>query len=100
MGAPDPSDREAYLEEQILRQQRGEPIDVEWVKAELERVRLRQAATLAASQRHLRWLVLGAAGLLLILWYKNGGLAASRGSLMLGLILVGLLAAWTLGRKR
>ena len=32
-------DRQAYLAEQIERQKRGEPVDVEWVKAELGRVR-------------------------------------------------------------
>jgi len=54
----DPRDREAYLEEQIARQKRGEPVDVEWVKAELQRVRANQVATLARTQRRLRLLVL------------------------------------------
>ena len=46
-----PSDRKAYLEEQIQRQKRGEPIDVEWVTEELQRIRREQIAriqTLAA----------------------------------------------------
>jgi hypothetical protein len=96
----DPADREAYLEEQIQRQKRGEPIDVEWVRAELERVRMRQAATLAASQRNLRGLVIGATALLLVLWLKNGGVRGAGGLFMAGLILVGVLTAWAVGRKK
>jgi hypothetical protein len=95
-----PEDRQAYLEEQIQRQKRGETIDVEWVKAELDRVRRQQASTLASTQRNLRWLVIGAAILLGILWIKNGGLSRDGGLLTLGLILIGLLAAWGLGRRR
>jgi hypothetical protein len=98
--APDPPDRQAYLEEQIQRQKRGESIDVEWVKAELERIRQKQAATMASTQRNLRWLVVGAAALLTVLWVKNGGLAHGGGFMTLGLILIGLLAAWGLGRRR
>jgi hypothetical protein len=100
MTISDPPDRQAYLEEQIERQKRGESIDVEWVKGELERVRVAQAATLAASQRHLRWLVLSAATLLLILWIKNGGISRTGGLMSLGLVFIGLLAAWRLGQKR
>lgn len=95
-----PEDRQAYLEEQIQRQKRGEAIDVEWVKAELDRVRRQQVATLASTQRNLRWLVIGAAIVLGILWIKNGGLARSGGLFTLGLIMIGLLTAWGLGRRR
>jgi hypothetical protein len=98
--APDPADRQAYLEEQIQRQKRGETIDVEWVKAELERIRIQQAKTIASTQRNLRWLVIGAAVLLAILWIKNGGLSHGGGLMTLGLILIGLLSAWGLGRRR
>ena len=95
-----PEDRQAYLEEQIQRQKRGESIDVEWVKAELDRVRRQQLATLASTQRNLRWLVIGAAIVLGILWIKNGGLASGGGLFTLGLIMIGLLTAWGLGRRR
>ena len=95
-----PSDRQAYLEEQIQRQKRGEAIDVEWVKAELERVRQQQAATLAGTQRRLRLLVIIAAVVLAVLWVKNGGLSGNGGVVMLALVLVALLAAWGLGRTR
>jgi len=100
MSTPDPPDRQAYLDEQIERQKRGESIDVEWVRAELERIRLAQGAALAASQRNLRWLVIGATALLLVLWLKNGGVSRSGGLMTLGLIVIGLLAAWAFGRKR
>ena len=36
MPPAEPSDREAYLEEQIARQKRGEPVDVDWVRAAAE----------------------------------------------------------------
>jgi hypothetical protein len=101
--APDrsgPAERQAYLEEQIQRQKRGEAIDVEWVKAELERIRRQQVETLASTQRNLRWLVIGAAAVLAILWLKNGGLSRGGGLFTLGLILIGLLTAWGLGRRR
>ena len=104
VSTPDPSsgpeDRQAYLEEQIQRQKRGESIDVEWVKAELERIRRQQKATLVSTQRNLRWLVIGAAIVLGILWIKNGGLSRGGGLFTLGLILIGLLTAWGLGRRR
>lgn len=93
-------DREAYLEEQIARQKRGEPIDVEWVKAELEKVRQDQASMMARTQRRLRLLVLVAAVLLAILWIKNGGPSGAGGIPMLGLILVGFLATFALGRRK
>ena len=95
-----PDDRQAYLEEQIARQKRGEPIDVEWVKAELKKVRKDQADMMARTQRRLRLLVLVAAILLAILWIKNDGPSGSGGIPMLGLILIGFLATFALGRKK
>ncbi|HLK91455.1 MAG TPA: hypothetical protein VKZ18_16270 [Polyangia bacterium] len=100
MDAPDPADRQAYLEEQIARQKRGEPIDVEWVKAELERVKKQQAASLAATQRNLRLLVIVAAVALVVLWVKKGGLSGTGGYMAPGLILIAILAVWGLGRRR
>jgi hypothetical protein len=93
-------DRQAYLEEQIARQKRGEPIDVDWVKNELEQVRREQAQKMASTQRNLRWIVLAAAALLFVLWLKNGGLANPGGSVALGLIAIGLFVALTVGRRR
>ena len=49
---------------------------------------------MASTQRNLRWLVIGAALVLGVLWVKNGGLSRSGGLVTLGLILIGLLAAW------
>jgi hypothetical protein len=95
-----PRDRQAYLEEQIARQKRGEPIDVEWVQAELARVRAEQARMTTSMRRNLRLLVVFCAGLLLVLWLKNGGLAGRGGVWTLGLILIGSLAAWVLGNRR
>jgi hypothetical protein len=98
MAPADPTERHAYLEEQIAKQKRGEPIDVEWVRNELERVRLEQAARIADTQRHLRWLVIGASILMLVLWYQNGGLTTPGGLLALGLALLGLGLAFRLRR--
>lgn len=99
-GPPEPHDRRAYLEEQIARQKRGEPIDVEWVKAELQRVRTQQRTIATSMQRNLRLLVVTCAALLLVLWFKKGGFEGPGGMWTFGLILIGALAAWVLGSKR
>jgi hypothetical protein len=99
MMAPDPTDRDAYLEEQIARQKRGEPVDVEWVKAELERVRQAQSATMARTQRNLRVLVLVTVAVLIVLWIKNGGFSKPGALPIAGLILIGLLAVFAVGRR-
>ena len=98
--APPKADRQAYLEEQIQRQKRGEPIDVDWVRAELERVRREQAARIASSQRNLRWLVAGASVMLAVLWFRNAQPAGTTRYVMLGLVVVGLVAVLALGRRR
>jgi hypothetical protein len=93
-------DRNAYLQEQIERQKRGEPIDVAWVRAELERVRLQQATHAARTQRSLRWLTGVSGALLLVLWLRNGAFDQRNGALWLGGILVAALAAWAISRRR
>ena|SRR5258708_2749976 len=100
MAPEEPRDRHAYLEEQIARQKRGEPIDVEWVQAELARIRTEQTRMATSVQRNLRMLVFLCAGLLLILWFKSGGLDGRGGVWTLGLIVIGALAAWVLGKRR
>jgi hypothetical protein len=95
----DKSDRKAYLEEQFRKKERGEPIDVEWVAEELQRVRREQLARLQASQRNLRWLVIGAAILLFVMWARNGGIFDRGGYVMLGLIAIGLAMAFVLRRN-
>ena len=93
-------DRNAYLEEQLARQKRGEPVDVEWVRAELERVRREQATHLAASRRNLRVLVAFSAVLLLVLWLRGGGLDPRTTVIVLGAVLVAALTAWVVSRRR
>jgi hypothetical protein len=100
MAGEEPRDRRAYLEEQIERQKRGEPIDVDWVRTELARVRAQQRTVAASMQRNLRLVVILCATLLLVLWLKKGGFEAPGGPWTFGLILIGALAAWTLGNKR
>src|SRR5262245_26432883 len=95
-----PRDRHAYLEEQIQRQKRGEPIDVDWVRAELERVRREQVATQVRMKRQLRLLVILSAAALLGLWIRGGALRQPGGVLFLVLIAGGVLAAWLVGRRR
>lgn len=97
---PDPTDRHAYLEEQLERQKRGEPIDVEWVRAELQRVREEQAARVASTQRNLRWLVICAAVMLLVLWFRNNQPTGPAGIAVLALVALGLLATLLVGRRR
>jgi hypothetical protein len=96
----EPRDRHAYLEEQIARQKRGEPIDVEWVQAELARVRAEQARMTASVRRNLRLLVVLCGTLLLVMWLKTGGLSGRGGYWTLGLIVIGALSAWVLGNHR
>ncbi len=98
--SPDKTDRKAYLEEQMQRQKRGEPIDVEWVAEELQRVRREQVAKMQASQRNLRWLVIGTAILLIILWARNGGLLDRNGIVTMGLVLIGLLLVFAMRGRR
>ena len=93
-------DRQAYLEEQIEKQKRGEPIDVDWIKNELEQVRKQQADKVASTQRNLRLIVLAGAILLFVLWLRNGGLASPGGTAALGLVAIGLFAALMLGRRK
>src|SRR3954469_5568625 len=97
--SPDKTNRKAYLEEQIQRQKRGEPIDVEWVTEELQRVRREQMARLQASQRNLRWLVIGSAILMIVLWARNGAVLDKGGYVALGLIVIGLFPPPRLQRR-
>jgi hypothetical protein len=92
MAEVDPTDRKAYLEEQIERQKRGEPIDVEWVKEELLRVRREQTARMQTSQRNMRYLVIAASALMVVLWARRGATLDRSGFIMLGLVVIGLLA--------
>ena len=96
---PDTTARTAYLEEQIQKHKRGEPIDVEGVPEELPRVRREQVARLQASQRNLRWLVLGTAALMIVLWARNGAALDRGGFITLGLIVIGLLTVFVLRRR-
>jgi hypothetical protein len=98
-GPPDRKDRKAYLEEQIQKQKRGEPIDVEWATEELQRIRREQVARLEASQRNLRWLVIGTALLLVVMWARNGAALDREAAVMLGMVVVGLLAAYVVRRR-
>jgi len=100
MASDEPRERRAYLDEQIERQKRGEPIDVEWVRAELGRVRDEQRNVAASIQRNLRLVVLLCASLLLVLWFKQGAFEGRGGPWTFGLILIGALAAWGLGTRR
>jgi len=98
-GSPDKTNRKAYLEDQIQKQKRGEPIDVEWVTEELQRVRREQLARIESSQRNLRWLVIGAALILIVMWARNGAALDQGGFVTLGLIVIGLLAAFMVRRR-
>jgi hypothetical protein len=100
MADVDPSNRKAYLEEQIQRQKRGEPIDVEWVRNELIRVRQEQIARVAKTQRHLRWVVGIAAVLLTVLWFKQGRNFDTTGIVVMGLVVIGVFTLVAVRRQR
>jgi hypothetical protein len=95
---PDKGDRKAYLEEQIRRKERGEPIDVEWVAEELQRVRREQTARLQASQRNMRWLVIAAAALLIVMWAQKSGMFDRGGYVMIGLMALIVITVFLLRR--
>lgn len=100
MTADAPRDRDAYLAEQIERQKRGESIDVEWVRAELERVNREAQAKLAASQQRLRWVVLGMAGLLCAFWIARNVLNDGDPKPLVPIVVIAALTAWTAYRQR
>ena len=100
MAAEDPGDRHAYLEEQIARQKRGEPIDVDWVRAELGRIRKEQQQKLDATQRNLRWLVIGSAVLFCALWVGGNVINKRDPGLTVPLLVIAALAIWGLTRRR
>jgi fatty acid desaturase len=95
-----PRDRHAYLEEQIERQKRGEPIDVAWVRAELERVRKESQQKLATSERRLRWVVVAMAALFAIFWLAGNLLARRDPWAIAPVVLIVGLAVWGLRRYR
>jgi hypothetical protein len=99
-GKQPPRDRHAYLEEQIQKQQRGEPIDVEWVRAELGRVQEESQRRLASSQRNLRWLVVGTAVLFCVLWVGGRLLENKDPKLLVPIALIVTLVAWVIYRQR
>jgi hypothetical protein len=100
MATEEPRDRRAYLEEQLERQKRGEPIDVEWAKAEYARVQAEMTRINVSSRRNLRLLIGLCAALLLVMWFKRGGFDSPSGVWTFGLILIGALVAWVLGNRR
>ena len=65
---------------------------------ELGRVRRDQTARMQASQRNLRWLVIGAAVLLVVQWARNGATLDRGGFVTLGLVVIGLFAALVIRR--
>jgi Flp pilus assembly protein TadB len=95
-----PRDRNAYLEEQIQRQKRGEPIDVEWVRAELERVKREAQHKLASSERRLRALVMATAVLFAVFWIAGTLLSHRDPWAIAPIVLIVGLAVWGLRRYR
>ncbi len=95
-----PRDRHAYLEEQIERQQRGEPIDVEWVRAELERVKQESRQKVASTEKRLRWLVLFMAVLFAVFWLAGNLVARKDPWAIAPVVLIVGLAVWGLRMYR
>ncbi len=95
-----PRDRHAYLEEQIQRQQRGESIDVDWVRAELERVKQESRQKVASTEKRLRWLVLFMAVLFAVFWLAGNLLARRDPWAIAPVVLIVGLAVWGLRMYR
>jgi fatty acid desaturase len=100
MSEAPPRDRHAYLEEQIERQKRGEPIDVAWVRAELERVRQESKQKLATTERRLRWVVVAMAALFAVFWLAGNLIAKRDPWAVAPVVLIVGLAVWGLRRYR
>ena len=100
MSEDPPFDRHAYLEEQIERQKRGEPIDVDWLRAEYERVQKETERKVATSERRQVWLVAAMAVLFGVFWLA-GNLVAKRDLWAIApVVLIVGLAVWGLRRYR
>jgi Flp pilus assembly protein TadB len=95
-----PRDRHAYLEEQMQRQQRGEPIDVDWVRAELERVKREAQAKVANSEKRLRWLVMFMAALFAVFWLAGNLMARRDPWVIAPVVLIVALTFWGLRQYR
>ena len=95
-----PRDRHAYLEEQLQRQQRGEPIDVDWVRAELERVKREAQNKVASSEKRLRWLVMFMAALFAVFWLAGNLMARRDPWAIAPIVLIVALTFWGLRRYR
>ena len=95
-----PRDRHAYLEEQIERQKRGEPIDVAWVRAELERVKTESQQKLASSERRLRGMVVAMGALFAIFWLAGNLVAKKDPWAIAPVVLIVGLAVWAIRRYR
>jgi hypothetical protein len=95
-----PRDRHAYLEEQMQRQQRGEPIDVDWVRAELERVKREAQAKVANSEKRLRWLVMFMAALFAVFWLAGNLMARRDPWAIAPIVLIVALTLWGLRQYR
>jgi hypothetical protein len=91
-----PRDRDAYLEEQIQRQKRGEPIDLEWARAEYERVQKK----IAASEHRHRRLVIFLAVLFAVFWLAGNLLARKDPWAIAPIALIVVLAVWSIRRYR
>jgi hypothetical protein len=96
----EPRDRHAYLEEQVQRQKRGEPIDVDWVRAELDRVKREAQGKLASSERRLRWLVVVMAVLFCGFWIAGNLVKGGDPNLLVPIVVIATLAFWGLYRHR
>jgi hypothetical protein len=97
---PPPPDRHAYLQEQIERQQRGEPIDVAWVRAEYDRVKRETQQKVATSEKRLHWLVVGMLGLFAVFWLAGNLLARRDPWAVAPVLLIVGLAVWAIRRHR
>ena len=95
-----PRDRQAYLAEQIERQKRGEPIDVDWVRAELERVKQESRHKVASSEKRLRWLVAFMAVLFGVFWLAGNLVARKDPWAIAPVVLIVGLAVWGMRRYR
>lgn len=99
-GAGSREERDRYLKLQIERQQRGEPVDFAWVRAELERTERRSRERLQASTRRMRFTIFFCAGVFVLLWLVRAAQAGNVMGALLPALVVCLLGVWALRRSR
>ena len=95
----EPHDSRAYLEEQIARQKRGEPVDTEWIRSELARINREVQQKAAVSTQRLRVLLVVGIAIFVAAWLASRSGLLNDSRVLLPVVGIGMLAIWGLFRQ-